>query len=98
VRAQGAPGLAIVRFAKNSVINSCPPASTGWALCQDTNLNTVNWSEVLKNPNDDGTTKRATVVPPVGNRFYRLKKPWGIDSSQPRGVRALCSKPDAESA
>jgi hypothetical protein len=71
----GAPALAITRTATNSVIISWPSPSTGWTLHQNTNLNTVNWSEVLTTPNDDGATKSVTVAPPLGNRFYRLRKP-----------------------
>ena len=75
VQIPGAPWLTITRSATNSVIISWPSPSTGWVLWQNTNLNTVNWSEVLTPPNDDGTTKSVTVAPPVGNWFYRLKRP-----------------------
>jgi hypothetical protein len=75
IQAPGAPWLTVTRTATNSVIISWPSPSTGWTLWDNTNLNTTNWSEVLMSPNDDGTTKSVTVAPPLGNRFYRLKKP-----------------------
>jgi hypothetical protein len=75
IQSPGRPWLTITRTATNSVIISWPSPSTGWTLWLNTNLNTVNWSEVLTTPNDDGTTKSVTVAPPLGNRFYRLEKP-----------------------
>jgi hypothetical protein len=71
----GAPALAITRTATNSVIISWPSPSTGWTLQQNGDLNTTNWAEEPTTPSDDGNTKSVTVAPPVGNRFYRLKKP-----------------------
>jgi hypothetical protein len=68
------PRLTILRSATSSVVISWPSPSTGWVLWQNTNVNTANWSEVLTPPNDDGTTKSVTVAPPLGSRFYRLRK------------------------
>jgi len=75
IQVPGAPWLTIMQSATNSVIISWPSPSTGWTLYQNTDLNTVSWSQVLTTPNDDGTTKSVTVAPPAGNCFYRLKKP-----------------------
>jgi hypothetical protein len=75
VQTPGAPRLNITLTATTSVLISWPSPSTGWTLQHNTSLNTTNWSEVLTTPADDGTTKSVTVAPPVGNRFYRLKKP-----------------------
>jgi hypothetical protein len=74
IQAPGAPWLTIGWTAANSVGICWPSPSTGWTLQQNTNVNTTNWADVLTTPNDDGTTKSVTVAPPVGNRFYRLKK------------------------
>jgi hypothetical protein len=74
VPAPGTPSLTVTRTATNSVIISWPSPSTGWVLWQNTNVSTANWSEVLTTPSDDGNTKSVTVAPPVGTRFYRLKK------------------------
>jgi hypothetical protein len=71
----GAPRLDNGLTPANSVIISWPSPSLGWTLCQNTNLNTVTWSEVLTTPNSDGTTTSVTVTPPLGNWFCRLKKP-----------------------
>jgi hypothetical protein len=75
VQTPGAPALAITRTATNSVIISWPSPSTGWTLQQNGDLNTTHWAEEPTTPSDDGNTKSVTVAPPVGNRFYRLKKP-----------------------
>jgi hypothetical protein len=67
--------LAVARTTTNSVIIWWPSPATGWKLHQNANLSTTNWSEVLTTPNDDGVTRSVTVAPPLGNQFYRLKKP-----------------------
>ncbi|MCU0783891.1 MAG: hypothetical protein MUF81_07545 [Verrucomicrobia bacterium] len=55
---------------------SWPSPSTGWNLQQTTNsVSSVNWSNVLTTPSDDGTTKTVIVNLPAGNRFYCLFKP-----------------------
>ena len=72
----GAPTLNIVNTRTNAVIVSWPSPSTGWTLQQNTNsVSSVNWSNVVTTPTDDGTTKTVIVNPPTGNRFYRLWKP-----------------------
>ena len=75
VQAPDRPWLSIARTATNGVIISWPSPSSGWTLHENADLSTVSWSEVLTTPNDDGTTKSVTVAPPVGTRFYCLKKP-----------------------
>jgi hypothetical protein len=74
IQTPSAPCLTIARTPPNGFIISWPSPSSGWALWQNTDLNTANWSEVLATPADDGTTKSVTVTPAQGNRFYRLKK------------------------
>lgn len=71
----GAPLLTISRTTTNTVLVSWPSASTTYSLQVNTNgIGTVNWSNVVSTPLDDGTTKSVLVNPPLGNRFYRLLK------------------------
>jgi hypothetical protein len=68
------PSLAVARTTTNTVALSWPSPSTGFTLQQNTNgIATVNWSNVLTTPTDNGTTKTVIVNPPAGNRFFRLK-------------------------
>jgi hypothetical protein len=70
------PALNIARTTMNTVALSWPSASAGFMLQQNTNgIATVNWSNVLAVPTDNGTTKTVIVSPPTGTRFYRLFKP-----------------------
>jgi hypothetical protein len=75
VQTPGAPALKIVSTATNTVVISWPSPSTGFTLQQNTNgITSINWSNVLVTPADDGSTKSVIVAPPIGNRFYRLKQ------------------------
>ena len=70
------PSLTVARTTTNTVAVSWPSPSTGFSLQQNTNgIATVNWSNVLTAPLDNGTTKTVIVNPPTGNRFYRLFRP-----------------------
>jgi hypothetical protein len=77
VQTPGAPLLSITLNSQLSTITlSWLLPSTGFTLQQNTNsVSSVNWSNVLTTPADDGTTKTIVVNPPTGNRFYRLFKP-----------------------
>jgi hypothetical protein len=76
VQTPGAPTLYIARTTTNTVAVFWPSPSTGYTLQQNTNsVNSVNWSNVLTAPLDDGSTKTVVVNPPTGNRYYRLFKP-----------------------
>jgi len=76
VQTPGAPTLNIARTTTNTVAVFWPSPSTGYVLQQNTNtVVSVNWSNVVTLPTDDGTTKTVIVNPPTGNRFYRLYKP-----------------------
>jgi len=76
VQTPGAPLLSIARTATNTVAVWWPSPSTGWILQQNTNsVASVNWSNVVTTPVDDGTHKTVIISPPTGNRFYRLFKP-----------------------
>ena len=75
VQTPGAPLLTIARTTTNTVAVFWASPSTGFTLQQNTNsVSSVNWSNVVTTPSDDGTTKTVIVTPPTGNRFYRLKK------------------------
>jgi len=70
------PLLTVARMTTNTVALSWPSPSTGFTLQQNTNgIATVNWSNMITTPTDNGTTKTVIVNPPVGNRFFRLKSP-----------------------
>jgi len=72
----GALLLSIARTTTNTVAVFWPSPSTGYVLQQNTNsVASVNWSNVLTIPTDDGTTKSVIINPPTGNRYYRLFKP-----------------------
>lgn len=70
----GAPPLTIARTTTNTVAVSWPSPSTGFTLQQNTNgIATLNWSNVVTEPTDNGTTKTMIVNPPSGTRFFRLR-------------------------
>jgi hypothetical protein len=70
------PSLTITRATTNTVAVSWPSPSLGFTLQQNTNgLATMNWSNVVTSPSDDGTTRTVILNPPSGNRYYRLLHP-----------------------
>ena len=76
VQTPDAPTLSIAHTTTNTVAVFWPSPSTGFQLQQNTNsVSSLNWSNVVTTPIDDGTTKTVVVNPPTGNRFYRLFKP-----------------------
>ena len=46
----------------------------GWNLLQNTNLNGTNWVAPPETVNDNGITKSIIINPPLGTRFFRLRK------------------------
>ncbi len=68
------PLLSIERTATNSLVISWPGSLAGFALQENADLNTTNWSNVATAPLAVGEQKQVLVPVPVGNRFYRLKK------------------------
>jgi hypothetical protein len=66
------PILFIKSTATNSVVISWPSPSATWALQQNGDLNTTNWTDVLIAPDNDGTNNSVVVSPAVGSEFYRL--------------------------
>jgi hypothetical protein len=76
VQTPGAPLLSIAKTTTNTLAVFWPSPSTGYVLQQNTNnVASVNWSNVVTAPIDDGVTKTVIVNPSTGNRFYRLFKP-----------------------
>lgn len=76
VQPPGSPLLSIARTSTNTIAVSWPSPSAGFVLQVNTNgVNTVNWSNVVTAPLDDGSFKTVIVNPPVGNRIYRLMRP-----------------------
>ena len=76
VQTPGAPLLTIARTTTNTVAVYWPSPSTDFVLQQNTNgIASVNWSNVVTTPTDDGTTRTVVINPPGGNRFYRLFHP-----------------------
>jgi hypothetical protein len=76
VQTPNAPLLSIALTATNTAIISWPSSSTGFVLQQNTNdVASLNWSNVLTAPTDNGTIRYIIVNPPTGNRFYRLQRP-----------------------
>jgi hypothetical protein len=75
VQTPGAPLLVINRTATNTAMIFWTYPSTGFALQQNTNLGTTNWTGVPQTVTNDGTHNYIIVNPPTGNQFYRLFKP-----------------------
>jgi hypothetical protein len=74
--AAASPSLTVSRTPTSTVAISWPSPSTGFTLQQNTNgITTLNWTNVLIAPTDNGTTKTVIVNPPSGTRFYRLTSP-----------------------
>ena len=76
VQTPGAPLLSIARTTTNTVAVFWPSPSAGFNLQVNTNdVASVNWTNVVTAPTDDGTNKTVVVNPQLGNRFFRLFKP-----------------------
>ena len=72
----GAPSLSIALTTTNTVVVFWSSSSTGYVLQQNTtSITSVNWSNVVITPADDGKIKTIIENPVVGNRFYRLVRP-----------------------
>ena len=76
VQTPGAPLLSISFTTTNTAAIFWLSPSTDFVLQQNSNgISSVNWSNVVTTPADDGTTRTVIVNLPTGNRFYRLFKP-----------------------
>jgi len=73
IQTEGAPLLTITRSGPSAIV-SWPSPSTGFVLQENGILNNATWTNVAQSPVDNGTNKSITITPPVGNKFYRLKK------------------------
>jgi hypothetical protein len=75
VQTPGSPSLSITLTTTNTALVSWPSPSTGFAIQQNGDLNTSNWTAPPEAITDNGTNKFILVSPPAGNRYYRLFKP-----------------------
>jgi hypothetical protein len=74
VQMPGAPLLTIIATGPGTVVVSWPYPSTGFSLQQNFAVETANWTDVGASPEHVGDNWQVPVSPPVGNKFYRLKK------------------------
>ena len=66
----------LIRLKDAAAPASLPVASSAGSLEQNSNgVATVDWSNVVIAPIDEGTTKSVIIYPQAGNRFYRPFKP-----------------------
>jgi hypothetical protein len=69
VQVIGAPTLTIAPFGPGQARISWTPATPGYVLQENTNLNTPNWV------NSPSGAANPVTVPANGHKFYRLNKP-----------------------
>ncbi len=75
VETPGSPLLSISLTSTNTAIVSWPSPSSGFTLQENSNgINTLNWSNVVGTPIDNGTIKYIIVDPSTGIRFFRLSR------------------------
>jgi hypothetical protein len=74
VQLPGSPLLTITITGPNTVAVSWPYPSSGFQLQQNSAVETTNWTSVGASPEHVGDKWQVPVSPPVGNKFYRLKK------------------------
>lgn len=84
IQEPGAPELSVRLTTTNSVVVSWPMTWPGWVLTEAPELPAAAWTDVLTEPievavADDVVVKQVVVTPPVGSRFYKLRKPEGTD-------------------
>lgn len=80
IQTPGAPELSVRLTTTNSVVVSWPMTWPGWVLTETPELPAPAWTEVPQVPlevavADDVVVKQVVVAPPVGKRFYKLRKP-----------------------
>ena len=66
------PPLMISLAETNHLLLSWPSSFNGFALQQNSNLNTTNWVTLTNTPIAVGSQYQVTIPPPTGNQFYRL--------------------------
>lgn len=84
IQQPGAPELSVRLTTTNSVVVSWPMTWPGWVLTEAPELPAAAWTNVLTAPievtvADDVVVKQVVVTPPVGSRFYKLRKPEDTD-------------------
>src|SRR5215510_6724790 len=72
VQLPGSPLLRIVRTSSNAVVVAWSAPATGFALQENSTVNSGAWTAVTNVINTVGAENQVIVAPPVGNRFYRL--------------------------
>src|SRR5437867_8804162 len=73
VQTPGSPLLRVELTGTNTVLIVCPAPSGGFALQQNSDLNTVSWTGVTNVPVVVGGEDQLIISQPDGSRFYRLK-------------------------
>jgi hypothetical protein len=71
----GAPALCIKLTSTNTAMVYWASPSTGWVLQTIANLSATNWAAPGEFVNENGAVKYIIVNQPLGNRFFRLKRP-----------------------
>ena len=72
----GEPLLTIASTTTNTVVVFWSSSAADFTLQQNTNgIGSLNWSNVVTMPADDGTTKTVVLNPPAESAFYRLIHP-----------------------
>ena len=72
VQTPGAPLLRILLTTSNSVVVAWPVSTPNYVLQQNVDIGTTNWTGTPA-PAVVGNENQLLVIPPAGNRFYRLK-------------------------
>ncbi len=72
VQTPGAPLLRILLTTSNSVVVAWPVSTPNYVLQQNVDIGTTNWTST-PSPVVVGNENQLLVIPPAGNRFYRLK-------------------------
>ena len=80
IQEPGAPALSVRSTRTNTIVVSWSMTWPGFALLENSDLNTTNWVQVTTPPvivvTSQTTADKQVVVPtPTRKRFYRLKKP-----------------------
>jgi hypothetical protein len=74
IQTPGAPLLSI-QHVDGKVVVSWPSPSPGFVLQERSDLAAGDWANVTSPLADAGGVRSVTVSSPLGNRFYRLRKP-----------------------
>lgn len=75
VQTPGAPLLTIYLAAANSAVIAWPASPGGFVLQENSSLATPNWIAATNAVSAVNGTNQITLLPPQGNKFYRLFHP-----------------------